>query len=200
MHLHDFNTASRKFQQRLKRDGSARAIGFRARDGDVSRFIARYRLAASYRCSTFDGLSSATVNAYSAMIGLLLAWSAFEQLALICGFTNSRGLDYRSIDALFDASADELTESAWKDIRPFLGFLAGLTNRRTMRTVLEHAAAGGRLTPRQITVALRNAFAHGALTAHFGGATPRGVVRACQALSEHLLRIQAAHFTSVVNS
>jgi hypothetical protein len=194
----DITPAWRRFEKQLAQGRSARDLGFHAKDGDVSRYLARFRIAGSYRSALFDDVSKPTADAYSALIGLLLAWSAFEQLARICGFIRGNNLDYAKIDGLFAEYSASLVNDDWAAVRPAYAFLATFTTAAALSSALQGASGGAPLRPRQLIVALRNAFAHGQLTAHFGGAAPRAVAKACRSLSAHLLTVQASHFASVV--
>jgi hypothetical protein len=191
------------FERQLESGRTARQMGFAGKDGDVSRFLARHRVAACYRSSNFDGIAPRTARAYSSLIRLFLAWSAFEQLALATGLKPNRRLDYRRIDHLFEgqSSAGVGTDVLPPAMRPALAFLARVLDDEGLKTSLIHASSGKPgLTRRQLVVALRHAFAHGLLTAHFGGVRPTTLAKACDALSEWLLETQVRYFASVVGT
>ena len=54
--------------------------------GDVNRFGARYRAAKSFKHADFAVLSDSTVHGYTALIRLLLCYSAFEHLLKCLGW------------------------------------------------------------------------------------------------------------------
>jgi len=194
----DISKSWRVFQRRVSGGETARQIGFPAKDGDVSRFLARFRAARNFRAAEFAEFTKSTADGYSALIGLLLAWGSFEQLARISGAVKDDKLDYRKIDEMFARSSKSLSDRSWNAARPFYGFLATLTSSKALCRALTAAADGGDLSPRELVLALRHSFAHGALTPHFGGSNPRRTIRACRALTEHLLAIQVAEFERVV--
>jgi hypothetical protein len=72
-------------------------FGFAGGNGDVNRFGARFRAAASYRGVVLDGYSVATADGYSALCRVLFTWSAFESFLAICN------LDQRSAGPTLDA-------------------------------------------------------------------------------------------------
>jgi hypothetical protein len=59
-------------------------FGFTPDIGDVNRFGARFRAAASFRGVILDGYTLATAAGYSALCRVLFTWSAFESFMAIC--------------------------------------------------------------------------------------------------------------------
>lgn len=188
-------------QARLKLGQGATSCGFKAKDGDLSRYVARFKIARAYRASHFEGVSVSTTDAYSALLGLMLAWGAFEQFAKVSGLVKPRGgLNYGEIDRLFENYSATLASRDWDAVRPAYGFLATLQANEKLEADLERASRGEPLLPRKLVTAIRNAFAHGQLTAHFGGIRATKTAKACKALTAHLLALQAAHFIDTVQA
>ena len=194
----DISPAWRLFQARLRGGESARKMGFSAKDGDVSRFLARFRAANCYRGSQFESVASPTANAYSALLGLFLAWSSFEQLARVSGLADGEKLNWKSIDQLFAEHSSSLVSGSWQPVRPYYAVLAKLASGKLKATLSEAATSGSEVTARQLVTALRNAFVHGQLTPNLGGASPHRTTSACRVLTQHLLVIQKRQFSSIV--
>lgn len=176
----------------LRSGKSARQLGFKASDGDISRFLARFELAARYRQSDFEGYSVATARAYSALIGLLLAWGSFEQLGRICG------LDTKATALLFDSHVESPKGRRSAAVTPLYRYLADRATSPSISLALRNASEGHPLGAEKLMRALRNAFVHGQLTAHTGGAMPKNLAAACSGLTEQLLAVQASHFQKMI--
>jgi len=174
-------------------------MGFSAGDGQVSRFLARYRLAAEYRTAVFHRYNERTARSYSALIGLFLAYSAFEQCAVVGGLAPNGHLSAERVDSLFSANGVLEGATAHRSLRPACAILATLVTRSSLRTALEAAAEGGPLVPRQLMSALRHTFAHGMLSANIGDLSPVGLARSYQHIRDELLRIQAIHIGGIMS-
>lgn len=192
------SAAQRDFSSRLAKGESARTIGFSAGDGEVSRFFARYRLAAEYRNSAFYTFSSRTADCYSALIGLLLSYSSFEQCAAVSGLVVEGKLAAGKVDRLFEDSGIIKGAESLEPLRPVFRYLSPLVSSRPLRIALDKAADGEEILPRQLISALRHTFAHGRLSAHIGGLSPVRLSRGYLHLREELLRFQRAHISELM--
>ncbi len=185
------------FEKHISAGRSARDMGFHGKDGDVSRFLARYRLAAAFRRGCFVGYSAATAAAYSSLLRLFLVWSAFEQFASVSGLKDGDKLKHDEIDVLFEwHRTDELGEAtAWRGSKLFMEFLAGLTTSSKLAGQLRKSPS-----PRAVCLALRHAFAHGPLTVNAGPRQPRKLAAAADILALWLLRIMRDEFSKKVTA
>jgi len=185
-----------RFEQLLRSGHTARTLGFTGSDGDVSRFLARHRLASSFRGATFDEYSERTSAAYSALLKLFLTWGAFESFCRITGRTKSGGgLDHTKLRVLLtgrDRPELELGDRRMVQLRRVLG---EYTTHQKLRDRLESDTC----SPYDIAQALRHTFAHGPLTAH-GSKSPAAVRDGANRLADWLLEVMAEEFAMLLNS
>lgn len=189
------------FEKRLREGGRARDFGFLGSDGDVSRFMARFRLAASYRGLRLHGYSKLTRDTYSALLHLFLAWSAFEQYAAVVGLKKARNLNHEAIDTLFARhgfSGERLAGS--QQLRQFFAYVAAFVDNKSLNAHISQYVASGEPEPRVLCLALRHAFAHGPLTANAGPRKPRHVTAAARLLAGWLLDVMRSDFSDRIES
>jgi hypothetical protein len=101
---------------------------------------------------------------------------------------------------LFDGHAKPLTSRRSAALAPVYLYLAERATSAAIRSALNNASKGHPIAPDKLIRALRNAFVHGQLTAHTGGAMPRNLAPACSTLTEHLLVVQASHFRKLIEA
>lgn len=189
----------RRFSKAVRAGRQPASLGLRQMPADINRLFARLQLAARYESSTFTGYSEATASAYSSMVALLLAWSAFERTAAATGLSSGHKLNYAAIDKLFTVYEVLDDRAGWNAIRPILPVLAAHCTAPKLREAIEKGAEGDALQVRSLVSALRNTFAHGMLTAHFGGTKPRRLAKACRALAAVLLSVQIRRLHEVMD-
>lgn len=183
-----------EFSRLLRSGHSAESLGFSANAGDVSRFLARFRLAAEYQGAVFSSYSPLTERGYSALIGLFLAWSSFEQFAKIIGLLKNQRVDGNAVDIIFAESGVGIEDRRRTSIGPVLGHLAALISPGSLQRQLIAASQGASLKPRHLVKGLRNAFTHGSLTAHSLGGRIGSLTAACLVLRGQLLQVQQRTF------
>lgn len=132
--------------------------------GDVNRFGARYRAAKSFKHADFAVLSDSTAHGYTALIKLLLCYSAFEHL-LGC-------LGWRQKDSEGAIPAGE-QDRVMEKLRGIEGhekfFGAAADHLGGDKGFVEDYLAGKSVNPAALAGAIRHAFAHGKLTPGSGG-------------------------------
>jgi hypothetical protein len=170
----------------------AEGFGFAGSAGDVNRFAARYRAAKCFKSVEFDDLTSATANAYSELVRLLLTYSAFEHL-LRC-----LGLKLQTSHNLFND--DERVRT--------LDYLRRLNGQGELFTVLkDHLDPNYRrqvdqylsnqpCNPLYLAAGIRHAFAHGKFTASPGNVPQQSVSTVCRYFCRVLFRIMDREFSS----
>lgn len=191
------------FQRYIRAGGNATDFGFTGRLGDVSRFMARYRLAISYQGVRLHGYSKDTSAAYSSLLHLFLAWSAFEQYGVITGLSKKGTLHHEDVDRIFwDAGiGSELTDLLdSKPVREFFAFVATTLDSKKLVESLAKYVAGGPVQPRVLLTALRHSFAHGPLTANAGPRAPRKVAAAATALATWVLNFMQCDFAGRIDA
>ena len=182
------------FEGRLRAGISAKQMGFVTSDGDVSRFLARYRLAAAFERASFRGYPAPTSRAYSSLLRLFLAWSAFEQLALAIGLKTGGDLHHGDIDEFFERHRPPLARMTSPEITlPLRQVLAKhLTSAKLINNVTTSPS------PRSMCLAFRNAFVHGPLTVHAGSRKPKVLAQAADDWADWLLKVAADEFSTRV--
>ncbi|WP_298941382.1 hypothetical protein [uncultured Psychromonas sp.] len=72
----------------VKSHGYSR-FDFKVSEGDINRFGARYRVAASFKSLELNDYAAKTKDGYSALCQVLLSWSAFESSLPLVGLNVS---------------------------------------------------------------------------------------------------------------
>ena len=164
------------FEQCVRHVG-AQGFGFSTGVGDVNRFAARYRAAKAFVSTEFDGLSATTSEGYSALIKLLLAYSAFEHLLRCIGI---------KLSLTNKLLSDEERDKALGRLRVLGGnfeffstLRTHLDDRRFTRQIDEFLA-GGQCNIIYLAAGVRHAFAHGQLTASPASCPPQSVATCCR--------------------
>lgn len=165
-------------------------MGFEGTAAQVNRFAARYRAAKCFSGVTFDELTHTTSDGYSALIHLLLTYSAFEH------FLGCIGIELRNSSKLL--SPEERDKA--------LGRLHSLTGSddffRALRQHLEpryqrHVdtfRSQGACNPLYLAAAVRHAFAHGHLAASPQGVPQETVGTICNYLCRVLFWLMDREF------
>lgn len=171
-------------------------MGFVVTLSQLNRFAARYRAAKCFSGVTFDELTRTTSDGYSALVHLLLTYSAFEH------FLRCIGLELRNSNALL--SQDERDRA--------LGKLRSLTGSddffRALRQHLEpryqrHVdifRSQGACNPLYLAAAVRHAFAHGHLAASPQGVPQETVGTVCRYLCRVLFWLMDREFRSRIEA
>ena len=179
-----------------------RSLPERVSQSELNRFSARYRLA-----STFEGIetgdySDETKNAYGAVLKAFLAYSALEQLhKAVKPADNGQHLIERW-GTMATEPASELREC--ETILVFLEnrILEEMENNnnrgRTLLGRLQDFRLGNSDNCLSVATALRNAVAHGFMSVHPKGTSPRTADRFCSRIAMLLTEIADREFSSLV--
>lgn len=155
-------------------------------DTVLARFAARYRVARQLKRVEFAGLGTRTEEAYTAVLGVALAYSALEALE------KAPGLTPKSIKVVDDDVARRIRAPRHRTLRAFLEspeVFPGL--RRRVDALLSAESAD----VRPAAEVIRNALFHGALTAHGSGvAISRSLLALMDDLAEAVLDATAERF------
>jgi hypothetical protein len=174
----------------------AQRLGFVGTAADVNRFAARYRAAKCFKSVEFDELTQVTADGYSALMSLLLTYSAFEHL-LHC------------IGTALPSTTSLLSESEREALLARLRSLHG--QAEVFRAASEHLNPSFQrqiashlreelCNPFYLAGGLRHAFAHGKLTATPGAAPQAAVATVCRFMCRALMRVMDREFRSRVMS
>jgi len=159
-------------------------------EGDVNRFAARFRAAASFRGIKLEGYSAPTEEGYSALCRVLFAWSAFES------FLKITGLDMRTVGPLFDGYGAAKTITAIRSSDPndrFYSFIHARVNA-THQAELDNYLKNDPCNIGYLSSAIRHIFAHGWLTPNANQVEPAAVTTVCNVICEFLLMVMDKEF------
>lgn len=161
---------------------------------ELNRFAARYRLAKSFRGVAVEGYADATAEAYGAVMQAFLAYSALEQL--------HKATKTKPKQHLHDRWGALATEPSAKLRRAsnILLFLQEQMDSDTLRNRLQEFIDGQTNNSLYVASALRNAVAHGFMSVHPKGTSPRTAILFCEQISEMLMQIADEEFTTLVDS
>lgn len=179
-------------------------LGLEGTFGDIVRFANRYRLAKSFQGVHLDGYREDTIMGYDGLMRAFLAWSAFEQYALLeeCQ-TNRGGVDYDQVESLLQSyNYTELAKVYLANDTDghFVAFLHKHGNwklKQELDPYLLKGKAWGTMPPlSRLLSAVRHIFAHGMLTPnahHLGGPTIKAIT---DEIVEFLLRVMDQEFSA----
>ncbi|MDY6940386.1 MAG: hypothetical protein SWY16_22365 [Cyanobacteriota bacterium] len=160
---------------------------------ELNRFAARYQLATNFRGLNLEGYKSDTGEAYSSVMRAFLAYSALEQL--------HKATTEKSKPYLNDRWAALATESS-AELRRSKKILLFLQEkmRKPLKHHLQEFIDGKTDNSLYVASALRHAVAHGFMSVHSNGTSPKTASRFCDRISEMLIGIADKEFTLLVRS
>lgn len=169
-------------------------FGFSGNRGDIARFGARYRVAKAFRGLTLDGFNKGTVAGYSAMMGVFLAWSAFERyLALISKNQDGVLADFAPYDP-----AGFIANVATADVgHKFYLFVHPRVNTPHQAKLTEFKN-GTLQNPTYLASAVRHLFGHGHLAAHSGTQDPAHAKKICDLIFDYHMKFLDSEFSKAV--
>lgn len=165
-------------------------LGFAGSTADVNRFAARYRAAKCFRNVEFEEVTASTAQGYTALVQLLLSYSAFEH------FMRCIGVRLPTSHSLISEPERDLA----------LSRLRGLQGQRELfRTLRQHLdppyqrqvdahLSNDPCNLLYLAAALRHAFAHGTLAATPVGVPEQSVATVCRFLCRVLFRVMDREF------
>jgi hypothetical protein len=179
--------ASREAPTRLAR------CGFTGSVAAINRVNARYRLARSFQGVVLDGYASHTVLAYSALLRLLLSYSAFELYLPIIG------ADARTFSTPDLSTSSRSLTRRLRSIDPenllFTRVQRDLTGRENKNQVAAFLSGAPCLAVYLVS-SVRHVFAHGPLPALPTGVPHDRLIQAADALSQFILKCLDDDFSS----
>lgn len=161
---------------------------------ELNRFAARYRLAKSFRGVAVEGYADATAEAYGAVMQAFLAHSTLEQLHKAIKDESEQHLNSRWASMATEPSAQ------LRRAKSILLFLQENMDKPFLRNRLQDFIEGKTDNSLYVASALRNAVAHGFMSVHPKGTSPRTAVLFCERISEMLMQIADEEFTTLVDS
>ena len=148
------------------------------------RFGARFRAAKAFRGATLDGYAdAATARGYSALLGMVLAFSAFEYFhkqvlvidvpALENLLWSEHGGDMTNYQQIFEHFVQSHeSDLLLRGIRPHVN--------QTHQNSIDEVLSGGPPNLIRIIAVIRHAFVHGHLTPNMQGVPPATVIELCE--------------------
>jgi hypothetical protein len=180
------------------------AMGFACKKpGAINRLDARLCLARSLQGIQLEGYSQQTVRGYNALLHVFLTHSALECFCEVYGYRTK-----------WPEMSDDLTPViALYDPTPVMRIFRERDNRDKLYAFLQEHLIGKAL-PRDlknckesisenvvaVSAAIRNAFAHGVLTANANGMNPRTAHEIGTAVADFLFDVMDAEFTKTVEA
>lgn len=184
-----------KFHQAASEGKKAKEMGFPGCDSkrEIIMLASRYRVAKSFRGVVLEEYSQKTLDGYSALFRLFLAWSTFEQ------FLRILGLQQRQIETknLFDEyGAIDLCEFIKKQDsgKTFYSFLLSQCSNKDHTNEIQKHFVGKEINATFLVSSIRHIFAHGKLTPHSGKSCPRKTAKMCNKISDFVLHIIDCEF------
>jgi hypothetical protein len=165
-------------------------FGFVPDIGNVNRFGARFRAAASYRGVNLEGYTAETEAGYSALCRVLFTWSAFENFLHICS------LDQRTVGPILDSYSalkvgTEIRRADTGDV--FYKFIYDRVNQAHKRE-LDNYFNDDPCNVGYLASAIRHIFAHGWLTPNANQVGHDTVTAVCNTLCDFLLHVMDQEF------
>lgn len=162
---------------------------------ELNRFAARYRLARALNGIDADGYAKDTVDAYGAVLKVFLSYSALEQF-------HKAVKPIKPKQHLSDRWADWATSPAvsMRESDAIIQFLIKAVSNERLKNKLIAFQRGDHDNVLIVATALRHAVAHGFMTVHPEGTSPRVSKVFCQQLSRMLLSIADRSFIDLLES
>jgi hypothetical protein len=175
---------------------SAKELGFpgikKDGDGDLTRFIARWRLAANFHSVGVSGFALRTVNGYAGILKLVLTVNAAEQ------FARARGKGKHPLKHLHDAVSAPLPIIPWSMSSRRLCEMLHLHLKPEMRDKIQNCLQEERIDVLAVAFGVRHLFVHGVLTAGANDADPASIGTLCRKLSDVILNFLENQFSKAV--
>ena len=165
----------------------------------LSRFAARYRAAGNYQRAEFMGMSGDVCDGYSAVIKVMLCYSALEVLCGALGLTLADQVVVTSPAGGYAKCPAQLRAEYGGASSTEFPLRAALTNRRLVNR-LDAFIAGTSDDLLPVATALRHLFVHGAWTPSGGETVSKRATRALTDLAQILLWHCDTVFTTYVCS
>jgi len=165
-------------------------MGFAGTTAQINRFAARYRAAKCFTDVSFDELTRDTADGYSALVQLLLTYSAFEHL-LRC-----IGLDLKGTSSLLTTAERDKVIARLHSLNGGDELFAAIRQHlepRYQRQVDAFKSAGS-CNPLYLAAALRHTFAHGHLAASPQSVPPEAVGTVCRYICRVLFWLMDKEF------
>ena len=193
-------TSLDKFFNHVEAGKAIEDLGFSesASKGAVIRFANRYRVAKSFRGVILDEYTEKTVNGYSALFKLFLAWSTFEQLLKLLGI---RYKNEKIKDLCDKYEMLVLCERIkhFDNRKTFYKFLQNNVDEKHRVQIQKFFDEEKELNISFLISSIRHVFAHGKLTPHSNSSEPTKTTRLCNELADFLLDIIDAEFTEIIH-
>jgi hypothetical protein len=170
-------------------------LGLNGSTGDVNRLNARVKMAKSFAGIQLDGYKEVTVDAYTAMFRVFLSFTAFEVFGYLMGHQPYQFIEYYPRHPWNEASTTiRNCDPEWVFTDALMKMIGEGGNQWALQQFKDNKFSN----PMNYAQAIRNAFAHGHLTAHTGGADPDKVRIMCDTLSTLLIGIMDQEFSAIV--
>ncbi|AFZ54696.1 MAG: hypothetical protein Kow0091_21220 [Geminocystis sp.] len=149
---------------------------------ELYRFAARYRLSYSYQGINLQDYPEQSVEAYGCLLGVFLAYSAFEQLYKAVGLTQIRGKHIVEEWAIENESiAEELRKS-----HRVIDFLHDKVDTNGLKRRIIEFKLGNNHNILILAQSIRHLVAHGVMTVHGGNVNSKTSIGFCNILKENL--------------
>jgi len=147
---------------------------------ELYRFAARYRLSYSYQGINLQDYPEQSVEAYGCLLGVFLAYSAFEQLYKAVGLTQIKGKHIVEEWAIeHESIAEELRKK-----RKVIDFLHDKVHAPKLKERIMEFQLGNNHNILVLALAIRNLVAHGVMTVHGGNVNSKTTIGFCSMLKE----------------
>ncbi|MGI0482787.1 hypothetical protein ACN4EE_18625 [Geminocystis sp. CENA526] len=147
---------------------------------ELYRFAARYRLSYSYQGINLQDYPEQSVEAYGCLLGVFLAYSAFEQLYKAVGLTQIRGKHIVEEWSIEDKSIAEELRKRYKVI----DFLHDKVSADQLKQRIMEFQLGNNHNILVLATAIRHLVAHGVMTVHGGNVNSKTTIAFCSMLKE----------------
>ncbi len=175
-------------------------IGFpsKVKGGDINRLNARIRLAKDCGGMKLESYDEETVVGYDGFLQVFLTHSALERFMEINSLKNYDELFRLMAPYGPEKVVEEFFEGDSKD--KLYDFLLEKIYSNKLKEGFSKCKRGESANVACISAAVRNIFAHGHLSAHANGVTPRKIYASCRSVSDFLLRFMDAEFTRKIDT
>lgn len=183
------------FSQLLKKGKKATDFGFNSKDGDVTRFNARYRLAKSFKKIELETYSDNIILGYEGLTRAFLTYSALETYIRL--FANEKKISIAKLGINFidKHQADTVLKKIFKidNKKQFYAFIKLYANNDIKKSIDDFYNQEDHNII-LLLASIRHIFGHGILTPSVNGISPKKVNKICTLLSIFILEQIANDF------
>jgi len=192
----------KKFSNQLKVGKKAIDFGFLAKDGDVTRVNARYRVAKSFKKINLETFSDEVILGYSGLVKAFLSYSTLEGYIKLLSNKEKISIPLEAESFIDSSQAKVISEKILKldNKKKFYAFIQSYVDRQNIKKNIDKFYNGEEHNIVSLLAGVRHIFGHGILSSSSNKIKPKKVNEICNLLSDFILEEIANDFAKRVDN